>query len=75
MPVCTGCTGWEAAWAVAWGVITIGVCCGAVTAMAGAAGPFWKSEKRRQREKQDVTLSSRQGHGELEAALLSNLVS
>lgn len=45
MPVCAGCTGWEVAWAGAWGVITTGVCCGAVTATAGATGAFWKSKE------------------------------
>lgn len=47
MPVWAGCTGWEAAWAGAWGAITTGVCCGAVTAMA--TGPFWKSKEETER--------------------------
>lgn len=47
VPVCGGCSGWEAAWAGAWGVITTGVCCGAVTAMA--TGPFWKSKEETER--------------------------
>lgn len=43
--VCVCAAGWEVGWAWAWGVMTMGVCCGAVTATVGATGPFWKSKE------------------------------
>lgn len=49
MPDCGGCTGWDGAWLRPWGAITTGVCCGAITATAGARGPFWKSKEEMKR--------------------------
>lgn len=59
--VCGGRAGCEEAWAPAWtwawgaittgawGAITMGACWGAVTATAGAMGPFWKSKEQTER--------------------------
>lgn len=58
--VCVCAAGWEVGGAWAWGVMTMGVCCEAVTATVGATGPFWKTKEETERQTgRDALLAAR----------------